>query len=86
MVGLDMAAAAETLAEKPPPHTRKHLHRSKQGEAAFRVSRALGRELKIDTSLKMVGNGMCVEGTGRSRRGSTHTCVAVCSTHVCTEA
>lgn len=34
-------------------------------EAAFRVSRALGRELKIDRSLKMAGNG----GEGQAGAG-----------------
>lgn len=49
-------------------------------EAAFRVSRALGRELKIDRSLKMAGKGG--GGAGGSWRGIVLTLVAVCRTRV----
>lgn len=47
-------------------------------EAAFRVSRALGRELKIDRILKMAGNG----GGDRREQEGHHAHMAVCSPRV----
>lgn len=67
-VGLNMTAAARTLAHQALPTSGNTFTDAK--EAAFHVSRALGRELKIDKSLKMAGNG----GRGQAEAGG-----AVCT-------
>lgn len=72
-VSLGMTAAAGTLAHKPSPQQETPPQKQTRVAAAFHVSRALGRKLKIVKSLKMASNG------GRGQAGAGGQCTHSCS-------